>query len=67
MNVKFDKHIKIREYRLAKGLTQKELAYAIGTTTQMISKYERAEIVPSIYRLLDIAKVLDTDVYSLLC
>ena len=57
--------LRIKEYRLSRGITQKELADAVGTTPQMISKYERGDAIPSIFRLFDISIVLDTNIYSL--
>lgn len=58
--------LRIKEFRLARGITQLELADAVGTTPQMISKYERGDAIPSVFRLFDIAIVLDADIYSLI-
>lgn len=48
----------IKNARIAACLTQKELALKIGTTAQVISRYEVGEQEPTASRLRLIAKIL---------
>lgn len=57
---------RLRMRRLEKGLTQEGLAELIGKTTEHISFLERAERSPSFELLLDLARVLELSVASLL-
>ena len=50
----------ITEKRKDKGLTQGQLSELIGVTHQAVSKWERAEAMPEISKIGDIAKALDT-------
>lgn len=56
---------KIKEAREKAGLTQSQLAEAIGTTSQNISQYERSLRKPKYETLLKIAKALNVEWYSL--
>jgi transcriptional regulator with XRE-family HTH domain len=49
---------RIRDARMARGLSQKQLARALGITHQSVNKYELANVELSIARLLALAKVL---------
>ncbi len=62
--VDIEKHIgdRIRERRLLLGLTQQELADAIGVTYQQAHKYEKGINRVSAGRLLDIANQLGVSV-----
>ena len=55
--------IKINEQiaflRKQKGLTQEELANALGVTNQAVSKWESAQCCPDIQLLPDLAKIFD--------
>lgn len=62
--------IKINEQiaflRKQKGLTQEELANALGVTNQSVSKWESAQCCPDIQLLPDIAELFDVSVDELL-
>ena len=45
----------MRYCRLKLGMPQKSLAYHIGVTHQNVQKYEAGDIIPSAYRLKQIA------------
>lgn len=51
---------KLRELRIAKGITQEQLAESVGKTIEHISFLERGERSPSFELLLDIARALET-------
>lgn len=61
--------IKINEQiaflRKHKGLTQEELANALGVTNQAVSKWESAQCWPNIQPLPDLAKIFDVSVDEL--
>jgi putative transcriptional regulator len=52
---------KIREFRQKKGLTQQELADAVGVTRQTINALENARYNPSLLLAYNITKVLDQE------
>jgi transcriptional regulator with XRE-family HTH domain len=56
----------IRFQRLAKRMSQEELADKIGVTFQQIQKYEKAKNRITIGRLVRIASILDVPVEALL-
>lgn len=62
--------IKINEQiaflRKQKGLTQEELANALGVTNQAVSKWESAQCCPDIQLLPDIAKFFDVSIDELI-
>ena len=51
---------RIREYRLKAGLTQRKLADFLGRGRDAISSWERGLSLPSVPKLMRMAKVLGT-------
>jgi len=49
---------KIKSTRQSISMTQAALAQAIGTTQQVIARYESGEQEPTVSRLIEIAKAL---------
>jgi repressor LexA len=49
---------KIKSNRQSISMTQAALAQAIGTTQQVIARYESGEQEPTVSRLIEIAKAL---------
>lgn len=56
---------RLRELRIARDLTQKELANACGSNSPFISNLERGVKVPSLTMILRLADALKYDVYDL--
>ena len=56
---------KIREYRLKAGLSQRRLAELLGRGRNAVSSWERGLTLPSVPRLLRMAKILGTLAESL--
>ena len=56
---------RIREYRLKAGLTQRKLAELLGRGRDAVSAWERGLSLPSIPRLMRMAKILGTLAESL--
>jgi transcriptional regulator with XRE-family HTH domain len=56
---------KIREYRLKAGLSQRKLAQLLGRGRNAVSSWERGLTLPSVPRLLRMAKILGTLAESL--
>jgi putative transcriptional regulator len=52
-------HNRLRDTRLAKGITQEGLADQVGVTRQTIIAIEKAKFVPSVKLALMIARALD--------
>jgi transcriptional regulator with XRE-family HTH domain len=57
---------KVRMARIEKGLTQVDLAEALGVTFQQVQKYEAGKNRIAVSRLIDIARVLQTTIAALL-
>jgi transcriptional regulator with XRE-family HTH domain len=55
----------IRVYRLAKGLSQTELADQLGVTFQQVQKYEKGKNRVGAGRLFEISKILDVPLLSM--
>lgn len=58
--------LKITELRKKKGMTQEQLAAALGVSAPAVSKWETGNSYPDITLLCPLARVLGTDVDSLL-
>lgn len=56
---------KIKEFRIKAGLTQAQLAEAIGKPQQHVSRWETGERAPSVPALMAIAKVLKCSIGDL--
>lgn len=56
----------IKELRLEKGLTQKELADKLYITSMAVSKWERGLSCPDISLLDDLSKILDVSIIEIL-
>ena len=56
---------RIRDYRLARGLTVRELAARASVSTGLISQVERGIADPSLETMRKIARVLDIPLFSL--
>jgi DNA-binding XRE family transcriptional regulator len=54
---------RVAEQRIAKGLSQRELAELVGTTQSAIARLERGGRPPRIDTLLNIAEALDCDLH----
>ncbi len=59
-------HIRIRELRQARGMSQVELAKKLGVTKQSVSNWENDNILPSVEMLAKLAKYLSVTTDSLL-
>lgn len=58
---------KMRKYREARGLTQRELAHLTGITVNYISKLERGEVAnPGIDLIASLAETLHCSVENLI-
>jgi transcriptional regulator with XRE-family HTH domain len=55
---------KIRDTRIARGLTQTDLGAMIGLTFQQVQKYEKGVNRVAVGRLLEISKALEVDMSS---
>jgi putative transcriptional regulator len=56
---------KINQHRTKKGLTQEELAQAVGVTRQTIISIEKGNYTPSVSLALRFAEVFNTKVESI--
>jgi putative transcriptional regulator len=56
---------KIRDTRIAKGLTQAQLAHTINKDQQSVQRLEAGNINPSFYYLVEIAKGLGVNIAEL--
>ncbi len=63
MEVKFKTYI--TAYRKQKKMTQEDLSEKVGVRRETITRLEKGLYNPSLKLAMDIARVLDTDVYHL--
>ncbi len=63
---RFSSGPRIREARIAAGLTVEEVALAVGRTAYSIHGYEGGRIVPPIYVLVTIAQLFGCSIDDLL-
>lgn len=56
----------IRQKRIAKGLTQEQIAGCLGVTAPAVNKWERGVSYPDITLLPALARLLDTDLNTLM-
>ncbi len=56
---------KIAEFRKAKGLTQRQLAYLLDTMYQVIQRYELGTRTPTVDTAIRLARALNTTVEEL--
>ena len=59
--MKFIDASKIKELRLKKGLSQRELGEVLGVSDQAISKWEKGQSQPSAMHLINLTRVFDVD------
>ena len=53
-------------YRTEAGLTQAEVAEKLHVSPQSVSQWEHNESTPDVYKIVDLAKILNTTVGHLL-
>ena len=58
--------MKLRELREQKGVTQKEVANAVGCTPTVYSRYEREEREPDILTLCRLADYFEVSIDSII-
>ncbi len=58
-------YTRIADARKAKGLTQQQVADALGVTFQAVSSWETGRFIPDTWNLIELAKILDVSVSSL--
>ncbi len=60
----------VNEHRLAHGLTQEELASAVGVTRQTVISIEKGNYTPSVLLAIKIAVLFECtveDIFSIVC
>lgn len=50
----------IREYRVARGMSQRKLGEIIGRSRSMVSAWERGHYLPTLSSVFSLARALDT-------
>lgn len=56
---------RVRDFRIEKGLSQLDLARAIGVARQTINMIENDKYNPTLELCINLAKALETDLHSL--
>jgi transcriptional regulator with XRE-family HTH domain len=59
--------MRLKELRLQKGLTQREVASAIGVSANNYARYERGERQPDCNTLIKLSKFYGVSVDYILC
>lgn len=57
----------IRKYRTSRGLTQEQVASYLGVSTPAVNKWEKGLTYPDVTLLPSLARLLGTDLNTLLC
>nr|WP_083520825.1 helix-turn-helix transcriptional regulator [Alicyclobacillus kakegawensis] len=60
-----NRHIVLQSARKRKGLTQKQVADALGITLRSYQHYEYGERTPPLVKAMELARLLDLDIYEL--
>lgn len=60
MGVEFE--CRLKQYRLAKGWTQEQLAERVGVRRETIMRLEKAQYNPSLKLAIDIARAVETPI-----
>lgn len=60
MSVDFECHLKV--YRVAKNLTQEQLANLVGVRRETIMRLEKAQYNPSLKLAIDISRVVEAPI-----
>lgn len=58
---------KLKEVRLSKGLTQKQMAEILSMATNAYQRYELGTSEPNMLKLLKLSAILDISLDELLC
>ena len=61
-----DLGIKIRNYRITRGMTQKEFADLLFIVPQTVSKWERGASYPDVFKLRELCRVLGVSISEML-
>ena len=61
-----DLGIKIKNYRVTRGMTQKEFADLMFIVPQTVSKWERGESYPDVFKLREVCRVLGVSIAEML-
>ena len=56
---------RLKQYRLLHGLTQEQLADAVGVRRETIMRLEKAQYNPSLKLAIDISRVVETPIEEL--
>ena len=59
--------MRLKELRQHKGVTQREVANAIGCSSQTYAKYERGEREPDLFTLKQLSRYFGISIDYILC